>query len=117
MLLIWTGWGILVLPIVLGTALLVGAALQALLTALQAEHLSALSFSLGLFAGAAANWVTGKRMNSDPGRELQDVATGQRVVLRRQHKLFWIPMQYWSIPVALAACVPLLAILRLLMGG
>jgi hypothetical protein len=41
---------------------------------------------------------------------LLDPATGQRVLLHRLHKLFWIRMECWSVPVALAALVPLLAL-------
>jgi hypothetical protein len=64
----------------------------------------------GMLAGAVANWVFGRRMNGRAGRVLIDPATGQRVILRRRHTLFWIPMQWWSIPMALLAgliaCLP-----------
>ncbi|MGU3358896.1 hypothetical protein ACLBWX_01040 [Methylobacterium sp. M6A4_1b] len=36
-------------------------------------------------------------MNGRPGRELIDPRTGERVVLRAWHTLFWIPMQYYSV--------------------
>ena len=84
--------------------------LQLLFTALGVPQLAFLAFSGGLFAAAAANWLIGKRLNGTPGRELVDPATGERVLLARQHKLFWIRMEYWSIPVAVMAFVPLLAI-------
>ncbi|MBP0492662.1 hypothetical protein [Roseomonas indoligenes] len=115
MFVIWSGWGILVLPVVVGTAVVVGAILQWLLTAAGRPDLAFLAFSAGLFAAAAVNWIVGRRLNSAPGRDLVDPRTQERVVLRRRHALFWISMEYWSIPVALAAFVPLLALRQL--GG
>ena len=110
MLLIWSGLGFLVIPIVVGTSVVVGALLQVGLTLVGHPQFAFLAFSLGLFAAAWANWTLGRRLNSRPGRELVDARTGERVVLRRTHRLFWIRMEYWSIPVAVAALVPLLAI-------
>jgi hypothetical protein len=110
MFLIWSGWGILVIPIVLAASVVVGGALQAALTAAGRPDLAFLTFSAGGLAAAAAVWLIGKRMNGTPPRELLDPATGERVLLYRRHKLFWIPMQYWAIPVGLAALVPLLAL-------
>lgn len=113
MLLIWSGWGILVVRIVIGTAVIFGALIQISLQALGHPELAFLAFSLGLFAAAAANWVVGRRLNSTPSRELIDPATNQRVLLTRRHALFWIRMEYWSVPVVLAAFVLLLALRNL----
>ncbi len=118
MFLVWPGWGILVLPIVFGTAVAVGALLQwALITliAVGRPDLAFLAFSAGLLAAAAVNWQIGRRMKSRPGRELLDPKTQERVVLWRLYRLFWIRMEYWSLPVALAALIPLLALRHL--GG
>ena len=113
---IWSGWGILVLPVVVGTAVIVGGLIQLGLDATGHGNLAFLAFSLGGFAAAWANWVVGRRLNSRPPRELVDAKTGQRVVLHRLHKLFWIRMEYWSIPVALAALIPLLALKSFIAG-
>ena len=113
MLFVWSGWGILVLPVVLGTAVAVGALGQVTLRGLGHPELAFLAISLGLFAAAAANWAVGRRLNGTPPRELIDPATNQRVRLTRLHRLFWIRMEYWSLPVALAALVPLLALRNL----
>lgn len=113
MLFIWSGWGILVLPIVVGTAVAVGALGGVVLRALGHPELTFIAISLGLFAAAAANWIVGRRLNSRPPRELIDPTTNQRVLLRRRHALFWVPVQYWSVPVAIAALVPLLALRNL----
>ncbi|GJE13613.1 MULTISPECIES: hypothetical protein [Methylobacterium] len=113
MLFIWSGWGIVVIPVVIGTAVAVGALGGSALRALGHPELTFLAVSLGLFAAAAANWIVGRRLNGRPPRELIDPATNQRVLLRRRHALFWVPVQYWSVPVALAALVPLLALRNL----
>ncbi len=115
MILIWSGWGILVLPIVFVTSVAVGALLQLALIGIGRPELAFLAFSAGLLAAAAVNWQVGRRLNSRPGHELLDPKTQERVVLRRVHRLFWIRMEYWSVPVALAALVPLLALRHL--GG
>lgn len=108
--LFWSGWGVLSIVIVAVTSIVVGAILQTALTAAGRPDLAFLAFSAGIFAAAAANWFIGRRMNSTPPRELLDPATNERVVLHRLHKLFWIRMEYWSVPVALLGFVPLLAL-------
>ena len=113
MLFIWSGWGILVLPVVFCTPILVGASGGLALRAIGHPELTFLAVSLGLFAAAAANWFVGRRLNGKPPRELVDPATNERVLLRSLHKLFWVRMEYWSVPVALAAFAPLLALRNL----
>lgn len=113
MVLIWSGWGILVLPVVVGTAVAVGALGGLALRALGHPELTFIAISLGLFTAAAANWFVGRRLNGTPPRELIDPATNQRVLLHRLHRLFWVRMEYWSLPVALAALVPLLTLRNL----
>ena len=44
------------------------------------------------------------------GQLAVDPGTGQRFLFQRLHKLFWIRMEYWSIPVLILAFVPLLAL-------
>lgn len=110
MFLIWSGWGFLTILIVMVTSIAIGGLLQAILVAVGRPDLTYLAISAGIFAAAAANWMVGKRMNGAPPRVLLDTATNERVVLQRRHKLFWIRMEYWSIPVALMAFVPLLAL-------
>ena len=113
MLFVWSGWGILVLPVVMGTAVAVGALGGLALRALGHPELTFLAVSLGLFAAAGANWLVGRHLNGTPPRELVDPTTNQRVLLHRLHRLFWIRMEYWSLPVLLAAFVPLLALRNL----
>ncbi len=98
---IWSGWGILTVLI----AALVGGTFSvggtALLETAGLHRWSGLAVGLGLLA-AAVNWWVGRRLNGRPGRRLTNQATGQTVVLRWHHSLFFIPMQWWSVPLAIA---------------
>ena len=113
MLFIWSGWGILVVPMVVGTAIIVGALAQLSLKEFGHPKLTFLAFSFGLFAAAASNWVVGRHLNSTPPRELIDPATNERVLLTQRHALFSVRMEYWSAPGVLAAFVPRLALRNL----
>ncbi|RZF64933.1 hypothetical protein EWE75_08720 [Sphingomonas populi] len=111
MFIVWSGLGFLSILIVGFVSIVVGVILDLVFGALGYPQLIVLAADIGLLAGAAANWYVGKRLNSVPPRELLDTQTGQRVLLTRRHKLFWIEMQYWSIPVALFAVLMLLTML------
>ncbi len=94
---IWRGWGVLAAPLAL-----VGAFLGGLL------HKMGLPFRLaallGFLLGAGLIWWVGTRLN-DPAkaRMMVDAKTGESVLLRSRHDLFWIPLQWWAIPVGLFA--------------
>lgn len=103
---IWSRWGILVLVYAFA-ALLVGTLIG---TAISGGYLvSQLVFGVCELIVAAAIWFTGVRLNRDTDQELVDPKTGRRVVLRRRHTLFWIPMQYWAPVVALLGVVAVVA--------
>ena len=91
---IWSGWGVLTV-LCAAVALVGGVALEPVLLSVGLPKQSGLI--LGWLAGALANWVLGRQLNGAPGRELVDPRTGQRILLRRRHTLFWIPMQYYSV--------------------
>jgi hypothetical protein len=108
---IWQGWGILtVLILVAGPALGFGLLGLALGPKPPALAFGLASIAVVLLAGAA-NWWLGRRLNGAPGRELIDARTGEHVVLKRRHALFWIPMQYWSALSLLAAAFMAFALL------
>jgi hypothetical protein len=99
MIFIWSGLGFLVVPIVFVTSMAVAMTLESLLGRIGHPELQSVAIAIGLFAGAGANWLIGRKLNSKPPRELIDPKTNETVLLYRRHKLFWIPMQYWSFPV------------------
>lgn len=101
MLIIWSGLGARTILIVGLVSIVVAVVLNLAFAPLGYPQLTVHAAGPGLWAGAAANWYAGKRRNSAPPRELLDTKTGERVLLARRHRLFWIQMEYWSIPVAL----------------
>lgn len=106
---IWRGWGILTVLIVV----LVGGAVVAVTGPLLvgSGRYAGLALTAGLLAAAAVNWGVGRRLNGRPGRELVDAATGERVVLRRSHELFFVRMEWWSVLLVAVAVVSLLAVI------
>ncbi len=95
---IWRGWGILVVPLVFA-AVVAGSLLAFGLKALgipenivAAAWVGAISALAGLFI-----WFTAKALSRGPQRRLVDEATGQRFVVKRDaSSLFFIPMRFWA---------------------
>ena len=50
-----------------------------------------------MFISVIFSWVFGKKWNSNNQKILIDKETGKKVLLKGNHSLFWIPMQYWSV--------------------
>jgi hypothetical protein len=104
--LIWQGFGILG-PLI---CLIVVIAVQALFGATLGDQYTtthAWTTAVALLLAAVASWFAGVRLNSAPGRELIDPATQERVILRKRHTLFWIPMQYIAVVMVVLAVVTL----------
>ena len=108
MILIWRGWGILTLPIIVVTWLVIGGGLAVLARRMGLPQLEPVGAAIGCLAAAAAIWWAGKRLNGRPPRELIDARTGERVLLHRRHEMFFVPMQYWAILPLLGIVVVLL---------
>lgn len=87
---VWTGFGFLagLIPVVVFalTALVMDRGNHTTVDAVIASLVSA-----GLV------WWIGRKLNTAPGRVLVDPQTNERLVLRRRHSMFWIPMEWWSI--------------------
>ena len=89
MIVIWKGWGVLVIAIttlivVLTTVLFEKAGLSV-----------AYGAALGMFLSAGAIWQVGNKFNSPlKNRVLLDKQTGAEVILKPDHSLFFIKMQY-----------------------
>ena len=100
---VWTGFGFLVV-VFAGVGIALGAALGA--TGLP----EGVAIGSGLLLGAIGNWFAGRALN-DParGREMIDAKTGQRILLRSSHTLFWIPMQWFSVLMVLGGIGAILA--------
>ena len=51
---------------------------------------------VALWAAALAVFLVARRVDAKPGQAVVDKATGQEMVLRKQHHLFFVPLRYWT---------------------
>ena len=49
-----------------------------------------------LWLAAIACWLLGRYLHSRPGRMLIDKATGEEIIQRPRHDLFFIKLEYWG---------------------
>ncbi|WBV42209.1 hypothetical protein [Pseudoroseomonas cervicalis] len=101
--LIWRGWGILVVPIVLLAGIAAIAVQDLVLPRSQLATLACMAGGLALAAWLV--WWSGRKLNGAPVRNLVDVQTGERIRLRPRHDLFFIRMEYWAVPLLLMAAL------------
>ncbi len=99
MIIIWRGWGFLVLPIMFACALvaeMMGNALTG--TGLASNWAHALGYVIATAVGSAGIWIIAKLIvGNKPPRRLVDQATGQEVVIRADAgSLFFIPTRFWA---------------------
>lgn len=52
--------------------------------------------ALSLWLAGAACWFMGRYLHSRPGRVLVDKVTGEEVIQRPTHSLFFIKLEYWA---------------------
>lgn len=89
MIVIWTGKGFLSPLVLIGT----------LFTSiwLLPDSLNDYSFVIAFFISAGFSFVFGKKWNNQLERIVTDDKTGEKLRIKSNHTLFWIPMQYWGI--------------------
>jgi hypothetical protein len=111
MLIVWSGWGVLV-PVINFVAFALFAACMKAIDSTSLEptaHLAAIIANAVVWAGLASGaiFLIAERLGARPGRTLVDPATQQRVVLRKSAgSFFFIPTRYWAfITVALWAFI------------
>ena len=93
MILIWRGWGIVVVGIALAwtcVAIVLGEAIHADRAAGTAIA------ALCLIPAGVMTWFVGRRMNRAATRTLIELATGREVVVRRDHSLFFLRVEWWG---------------------
>jgi hypothetical protein len=95
---IWNGAGIMVL--------IVAVIFWAIGLAVGGDKHGMLGGGIGLLISSVALWYLGRNMNNPINdRVLIDPKTGQQVVVAERHSLMFIPVEWWSIIVALGAFV------------
>jgi hypothetical protein len=91
---IWSGFGFLVAVVGFGCLILTELMTRA---AFDEKYYQAHGWPklAGIWVAAALVYVLGLWLDRQPGRAMIDKATGQEVVLKRSHSLFFIPVRYW----------------------
>lgn len=93
---IWSGLGFLVVPIVIAWLVL-----SVILTGRFSSdpdyfQLHGWPMALGLVASAVCCWILGRFLRASGAQTLIDPRTGAPVILRRRHSLFFVPVQWWA---------------------
>ena len=103
---IWKGYGFLVLII----AVAVGAVVSLIFGAVgSTEDIGA---GVGAIISAGIIWIIGNKLNSETkSRTMVDKQTGQEIVFKPNHSLFFIKMQYWAFIVGGIGIIMLIGIL------
>ncbi|AIQ11422.1 hypothetical protein [Paenibacillus durus] len=95
---IWKGWGILVLPIVVAAIFLSNFALGLFVSVDSLAENAILG--LGLVLSAVPIWFIGKLLNNRSQRVMIDKETGQEFMVGNVHSFFFIRMEYCSFVAA-----------------
>ena len=92
---IWSGFGFLVAVFALASTLLCNLVVDAGFGAgyYIAHHWT---FGIAMLLAGVLCALTGRPLRDRGTRVLTDAQTGERVVLRRSHTLFFIPMHLWA---------------------
>ena len=103
---IWKGYGFLVLVI----AIAIGAIVSLLFANIgSTEDIRA---GVGALISGGVIWVVGSRLNaSSKKRVFIDKQTGREVLVKPDHSLFFLKMQYWAFIVAGIGVIILIDIL------
>lgn len=97
--LVWRGWGIGVLLIVVVVNLTVQWLINQLMGDATYCHTHGWTWIPSLGLAAVGVWFAGVKLESQPGRRVIDAETGQELILKASHDLFWIPFKYWALPI------------------
>lgn len=55
------------------------------------------AFVIAAFVTAIFSWYYGDKWNNKKGRRVIDEETGQRILIKNNHSLFWINLEYWGL--------------------
>ncbi|MBS9773601.1 MAG: hypothetical protein KGV59_00370 [Tenacibaculum sp.] len=86
---IWSGRGFLLVLVLFASFVFCGFVLP--------PEMAKYIFVFSAYITGLFGWFFGKKWNIKNERNLIDEETGERIKIRNQHTLFWIPMQYWGI--------------------
>lgn len=97
MIFFWQGLGFLALAIPFVILLLTNYVLDAIFGHgfYSSQNYSPL---IAMTISAVIIWFVGRKLNTDkPERILIDQATGEKVILKKKHTFFFVPLQWWAL--------------------
>ena len=97
---IWSGLGLFIPVIVFAVCLTVAFPLQSITGSEAAYH--SYGMPIALLISAALIYFLGKRLNGVTKTYI-DKKTGEEIIIKKNHSLFFIPMEYWGHIVAVIA--------------
>ncbi len=86
---VWSGRGFLSIIVLVVTLFLCVSVLP--------DEYSDYGSVIAFFVTGIFSWFFGKKWNLQNERIVIDEKSGQRLKIRNNHTLFWIPMQYWGV--------------------
>ena len=93
---VWKGWGLLVVLFLVICVFLVQKSVEAFYYVGYYQE-QAWPQPLVFLLASIPTTFFGLKLNNKPARVLVDPETGEQVEIKRDHSLFWVPMQYWGI--------------------
>lgn len=94
---VWSGNGFLSILVLGASIFLLGAILP--------ETKIDYGFSFAFFIAGAFSWFMGKRWNEAESKVVIEKSTGKELIIRPNHTLFWIKIQYWGIIFVIFGCL------------
>lgn len=94
---VWSGRGFLSIIVLVATLFLCVSILP--------NEYSDYGFVITAFITGVFSWFFGRKWNLQNERIVVDEKTGQRLKIKNNHTLFWIPMQYWGIIFSLLGII------------
>lgn len=91
---IWSGKGVLAVLVLL-VALLITTQIWS------ASHEFDIALGAALILAAVFSWFMGRKWNSAEGKVFIDKESGQEMMVKPNHSIFWIKMEYWGVIFAL----------------
>jgi len=93
---VWKGWGLLVVGFLFAFVLPTEFVVEHYLGEGQYKAL-AWPIPLVFLLAAIPTTLLGMKFHNKPARILLDPETGEKVELKSEHSLFWIPMRFWGV--------------------
>jgi len=103
--LIWRGWGFALLFLLIGPMLIGQQAVIAAAGRPYFESNLPLWNGLGLAVGGLCTLLVRLKFLQPKSRELMDVKTGETIILKSHHDIFWIDTKWWSVATLLGGVV------------